>query len=72
MMWSPLLVVQKPCQPEQGKRYQEELKLDPPAATAAAEHVEAVQVKRRSGHASWAGQLVGERDAGWNQDQEKV
>ena len=62
MLWSPLLGVQKPCQPDQGKRYQEELKLDSPAVAAvAAQHVGASQVWSRSGHASFAGQPVGKR-----------
>ena len=71
MLWSPLLGVQKPCQHDQGKRYQEGPVLDPPAAAAAAEHVGASQVCSRSRRASLAGQPVGERTAGWSWDQDQ-
>ena len=71
LLWSPLLVVQKPCQPDQGKRYQEGPVLDPPVAAAAAEHVGASQGCSRSGRASLAGQPVGEMTAGWSSDQDQ-
>ena len=67
-MWSPLLGVQKPCQLDQGKRFQEGPAPGPPAA--AAEHAGASLVRSRSGLASWADQPVGESAAGWRQDQD--
>ena len=69
---SPLLGVQKPWHRIQGKRYQEGLLLDPPAAAAVAWHVGVVQVPCRSRHASNAGQPGGGGDTGWRLDQVKV
>ena len=67
-MWSPLLGVQKPCQLEQGKRFQEGPAAEPPAAAVAAQPAGASQVRSRSGHASWAAKPVGEMTAGWRLD----